>query len=146
MKIKRSDTKVTEMDMTPMIDMTFQLVAFLMIMCNFSAAESDDRVKLPSSALAIPVETAPEDFFGVQMTKEGETIIEGKIVPDSGIHRMLLRKAEYFKSRDKAVSDVTIFIRAHEEAPAGKLQALIKECQRARFEKFVLRVKEQLKH
>jgi hypothetical protein len=59
---------------------------------------------------------------------------------------MLLRKAEYFKSRDKAVSDVTIFIRADREAPAGKLQALIKECQRARFEKFVLRVKEQLKH
>ena len=36
-------------------------------------------------------------------------------------------------------------VRAHRKAATGKVQDLIKECQRARFEKFVLRAKEKAK-
>jgi biopolymer transport protein ExbD len=146
MKFKPSNTQITEMDMTPMIDMTFQLVAFLMIMCNFSGSESDARVVLPSSVLARPVDTAPDNFFQVQMTDDGNCIVEGRIIPQSGLYDMLLRKAQYFESRGKQIGDVTVIVRAHKDAPMGKVQELIKECQRARFEKFVLRAKEEMKY
>jgi len=145
MRFKKSNTKVTEMDMTPMIDMTFQLVAFLMIMCNFTKSESDERVVLPSSVLARPVEEAPDNFFTVQMADDGNAIIEGRIIPQSGIYDLLLRKAQYYESRGKQISDVTVIVRAHKGAPTGKVQDVIKECQRARFEKFVLRAKEEMK-
>lgn len=51
---------VSDIDMTPMIDMTFQLIAFFMFVVNFSEAEQDDRIQLPSSQLAKPAE-APFD-------------------------------------------------------------------------------------
>lgn len=146
MKIKKANAKVTELDMTPMIDMTFQLVAFLMIMCNFSKSESDARVVLPSSVLARPVDEAPDNFFTIQMADDGNAIIEGRVIPQSGIYDLLLRKAQYYESRGKQVGDVTVIIRAHRGAPTGKVQDVIKECQRARLEKFVLRAKEELKH
>ena len=49
MKIKARGPEFVELDYTPMIDMTFQLIAFFMILINFSDAEQDQRVQLPSS-------------------------------------------------------------------------------------------------
>jgi len=50
---KRKEVEQTaEADMTPMIDMTFQLIAFFMVLINFAEDNMDDRVKLPSSELA----------------------------------------------------------------------------------------------
>ncbi len=146
MKFKKHDTAIVEADMTPMIDMTFQLVAFLMIMCNFSGAEADARVVLPTSVLARPVDTAPESFFQIQMTDDGSAIIEGRIIQPSGIKDLLLRKAQYHESRGKQPGDVTVIVRAHKGAPTGKVQDLIKECQAARFERFVLRAKEEISY
>ena len=50
---KRSSQKA-EMDMTPMIDMAFQLIAFFMFAISFSQNEQDERVMLPDSVLAKP--------------------------------------------------------------------------------------------
>ena len=41
-----------EGDMTSMIDMTFQLIAFFMILINFADAEANQDIKLPASQLA----------------------------------------------------------------------------------------------
>lgn len=54
MRIKRAASSVVEADMTPMIDMTFQLIAFFMIVTNFEQTQADERVKLPADQLARP--------------------------------------------------------------------------------------------
>ena len=43
MKIKSLQQTVMEFDMTPMIDMTFQLIAFFMVLINFDASDQDER-------------------------------------------------------------------------------------------------------
>ena len=49
MKVKSKKPDLAEGDLTPMIDMTFQLIAFFMVLINFSQTESNERVVLPSS-------------------------------------------------------------------------------------------------
>ena len=44
--------------MTPMIDMTFQLIAFFMVLVNFADADQNARIRLPSSELAKPADHA----------------------------------------------------------------------------------------
>ena len=56
----------TDIDMTPMIDMTFQLITFFVFTLNFSQAVQDDRVQLPLSQLAQPAEGAAEDPITLQ--------------------------------------------------------------------------------
>ena len=51
---ERKSAPAAEGDLTPMIDMTFQLIAFFMVLINFTEAEADQRVKLPESELAKP--------------------------------------------------------------------------------------------
>ena len=56
--------------MTPMIDMTFQLIAFFMVLINFSDVEQDQRVNLPASELAKPPDTAYDEPITMQMTAD----------------------------------------------------------------------------
>ncbi len=49
MKVKNRKVDLAEGDLTPMIDMTFQLIAFFMVLINFTQTESHERVVLPSS-------------------------------------------------------------------------------------------------
>jgi len=51
---QQREAPLPEMNMTPMIDIVFQLVAFFMIAINFSGASQDERIRLPISELAQP--------------------------------------------------------------------------------------------
>ena len=37
-----------------MIDMTFQLIAFFMVLINFTEADQNERIKLPTSEIVKP--------------------------------------------------------------------------------------------
>ena len=59
MKFRRKKTEILEGDLTPMVDMTFQLIAFFMLIINFSEVEKSEEINLPLSELAKPPEEAP---------------------------------------------------------------------------------------
>ena len=143
---KRRNTKVLEGDLTPMIDMTFQLIAFFMVLVNFAEAEQDARVVLPESELAKPPEKAPEDYITLHVTKSKTTVIDLVEEPNKDLKRALLRKAQFYRSINTPEENVVVIIRAHAEAATGDVQYVIKQCQEAGFEKFVLRAKEKMKY
>lgn len=76
MRIKPTKTGVKEVDMTPMIDIIFQLIAFFMVINNFEQSQVDERVKLPKDQLARPREKKAEDNYvlniGFERNKQGE--------------------------------------------------------------------------
>lgn len=143
---KRRSTKVLEGDLTPMIDMTFQLIAFFMVLVNFAEAEQDARVILPESELAKPPEKAPDDYVTLHVTKSKTTIIDGVEEPNETLKGVLSRKAQFYESTGKIKGEVVVIVRAHSEAPTGDVQDVIKQCQEAGFEKFVLRAKEKMNY
>ena len=63
MKIKTPKADVPEVDMTPMIDIVFQLIAFFMVITNFEQTQADERVKLPKNELAKPPEVKRENLL-----------------------------------------------------------------------------------
>ncbi len=82
MKFKRTVYNVSaEPDMTPMIDMTFQLIAFFMVLLNFGEGEVDARIKLPSSQLAKPPEAALVSPLVLQLTSDDKVIFSGETLP-----------------------------------------------------------------
>ena len=46
----------------------------------------------------------------------------------------------------RPLSDATLIIRGHKDTQTGKVQEVIRECQRHKFEKFVLRAQEKVGH
>jgi len=145
MKIRARGPEFVEIDYTPMIDMTFQLIAFFMILINFSDGEQDERVQLPSSAIAIPPTTPLDAPITIQMADDGKIIMNGELLSDVHALRPFLKNEQYvLQTREQSEKDATIVIRAHKDAKTGRVQEIIKLCQEIGFEKFTLRAKSEV--
>ena len=152
MKVRKIDMGFTEPDMTPMIDIVFQLLTFFMIAINFENTKADERVRLPKDMLAKPPEVKPEHElvlnFGFERTKEGVKKNKSPTIFYNGDYvevAQLTPKLEQEKRVMEAihgkdvVEKVTVLIRADSEVPTGLVQELIKKCQDNGFTKFSLR-------
>jgi biopolymer transport protein ExbD len=147
MKIKRHEPNVVEPDMTPMIDIVFQLIAFFMIVTNFEQTQADERVKLPADELARPP-LAPREqelVLNVGFLRNPDGSLKN---PDPLIFRgddvFLVKdfvkpldvEARVARAKNIDPATMTIVIRADGEVPTGAVQELMKIAQESGFEKF----------
>lgn len=142
-RASKFETKVAEPDLTPMIDMTFQLIAFFMVLMNFSASEQNDKVTLPESELARPAEAAEELPITLHMPENGTVVLGGVTSTVEGIRPLLETELLLLESKNRKASEANVIIRAHRSAQGGRVQELMEKCQELGFEKFSLRVKEE---
>jgi biopolymer transport protein ExbD len=137
---KQSDgPSKTDIDMTPMIDMTFQLITFFVFTLNFSSAVQDDRVQLPMSQLAKPAEGPSVDPITLQLMSDGRVIYAGEPVSLTDIGGYLENEKRVMVEAGKEPDSATVIVRADGRSKTGDVQDLIKVCQEKGFEKFVLR-------
>jgi biopolymer transport protein ExbD len=141
---KKGSDVTAEGDMTPMIDMTFQLIAFLMVMINFTEVDQNAKVVLPKSELARPADKPLEKPITLHVLDKGEVILGGQVVFIEGLKALLGREADAIVAEGKSQNVATIIVRAHRDAPVGKVQEIIKACQESGFEKFALRAEEDV--
>lgn len=144
MRLNQKSTPKAEADLTPMIDMTFQLIAFFMVLINFSQSEQNDKVKLPSSELAKPVDTPIEHPIIVHLTSTGTIVIGGDEVTIETLGSRMSPEIAMLKLDGKTPKDANVIIRGHETVPGGRVQDLVSKCQDLGFEQFALRVKEKI--
>jgi len=131
-------------DLTPMIDMTFQLIAFFMVLINFSEADQDQRVQLPLSVIAKPPEAPLDNPIYIHMQEDGGVIFAGEDLSLEGLGVYLDREREILALNNKTADQATVIIRADGGAKTGRVQELIQVCQEKKFEKFALRAKEEV--
>ena len=142
MKFNKAKTsEILEGDLTPMIDMTFQLIAFFMLLINFTEVDRAEEISLPTSVLAVPP-TAPPDYqIILNLEPGGMVIFSGDRIPIEEISREL--ELEVKSAAREGVSkpgDISVVIRSHEETETGTVQDLISVCQNEQLESFALRV------
>ena len=142
MRLKKKKLELAEGDLTPMIDMTFQLIAFFMVLVNFAQTESNDQVKLPSSQLVKPPEVPLEFPIVLHVAKDGQIFLGGDDYTVETLRVGLNQEISVIRAEGKAVGDANVVIRAHKDAAAGEVQEIIRVAQEQQFENFALRVKE----
>lgn len=131
-------------DLTPMIDMTFQLIAFFMVLVNFTEADQNERIKLPASELVKPPDAPLETPIFLHLTKDGTVIIGGQETTIDGVKSSLIVEANILRRKDSSPEDATIIVRGDARVQAGQVQRLIQVCQEADFINFALRAEEKL--
>lgn len=141
---KHRGMPMVECDMTPMIDMTFQLIAFFMVLINFSEMDNEQAIRLPSSELAKPPDSPTESPITIQLMADDTVIVAGERMAVAGLPVLLRReKALLDGTPGKSAAAATVIIRADKMAQTGKVQEVIKVCQDTGFEKFALRAKQE---
>ena len=154
MRIRASKPTIVEADMTPMIDMTFQLITFFMMVSNMEQTQADERVKLPVDRLARPPVVPRLDEVvlnvGFQRNGKGEksdptpyVFYGGEEIRVLDYGPRLAREYQIVKKQqgDAAAANMTVVIRADSDVPTGLIQELIKMGQENNFTKFSLKAK-----
>jgi biopolymer transport protein ExbD len=144
MRIHKSYKGIVEGDLTPMIDMTFQLIAFFMLVINFADVEQDQRIKLPASEMAMPPATPYEQPLTIHLMDSGTFVFGGAEQKSiEALQSSLLREKQILERHtSKKLADVTVIIRADEGAKTGLVQKIIQSCQGLGFERFAPRAKQ----
>jgi len=143
MRFKKPSEALHEGDMTPMIDMVFQLIAFFMVLINFSEVDQNELIRLPSSELAIPPKSPVPSPITIQVTRGGTAILGGDEVGVLALGRLLTVERQVLDRVGKSAKEATIIIRADGDTQVGIVQEVIEVCQETGFEKFSLRAKQQ---
>ncbi|MGD0656031.1 MAG: biopolymer transporter ExbD [Thermoguttaceae bacterium] len=134
-----------EPNLTPILDMVFQLITFFMLVINFKSASLDLSLRLPIVGSARPVDTkGMEDLLILNITQDGKLIVYG-ISKDieSYIAGEALATVNWahrsnpdLKFGDELPSMVVI--RADEATPFKLLNLVIKACQDNGYRRFAL--------
>jgi biopolymer transport protein ExbD len=134
-----------EPNLTPILDMVFQLITFFMLVINFKSASLDLSLRLPIVGSARPVDTkGAEDLLILNITREGKLIVYG--IPrdiESYIAGEAMATVNWshqsnpdLKFGDELPSMVVI--RADEATPFKLLNRVIKACQDNGYRRFAL--------
>lgn len=143
MKFKKSNSEIFEADLTPMIDMTFNLIAFFMFTISFADADRAEQIMLPKSNLAKPPQTIPDYQIILNLDQDGSVFFDGQRIRQIELINPILRREIAAAQReDVEPGAISVVIRAHEDTQSGDVQTLIKKCQENELQKFALRVKE----
>ncbi|MBA4031432.1 MAG: biopolymer transporter ExbD [Planctomyces sp.] len=151
-KRRLNHTSVIEPDMTPMIDIVFQLLTFFMVVINFENTKADERVKLPKDLLAKPPEVKPaeelvlnvgfdRDLSGRKLSDEPIVFYSGDKYTINNFGPMLEQEKRLAEAKGGkgAIDDTTVILRADSEVPTGKIQELIRKCQEIGYTQFSLK-------
>ena len=136
---KRKNIGGVDIDMTPMIDVTFQLITFFMFTLNFTEAEQDQRIQLPTSQVAKPVENSDIEPLTLQLMDDGRVIYNGEPVALAALGDYLENEKAVMLAASKEPSAATVVVRADGRSRTGDVQQIIRSCQEKGFDKFTLR-------
>lgn len=95
MKIRHQDNDEADaqINLTPMIDMVFQLVIFFMLATNFVQIEKEMDVDLPHAESGAVAEELPDEII-VNVMKDGRLLLGGREVDEATLDAALANAAQ----------------------------------------------------
>lgn len=133
-------------NLTPMLDMVFQLVTFFMLVINFQSAAMDLNLKLPVVGSSKPVDSkGTQEILVLNIDSAGNLNVYGQPRP---VEQYIAGEAQAslisarVNNPDLKLGDelnTTVVVRADRATPFHLLNRVIKACQDNGFRKFALR-------
>src|SRR4051794_27247682 len=140
-----------EPNLTPLLDVVFQLITFFMLVINFTSENYDQRVHLPVAGSARPVEDSQrvsEDRLVLNIDSYGRLLVAGQVQPFNEALQTIKHQADLVKLNLKSSGlkvdatkglPTTIVFRADKDSTFESVMKLINACQTQGFRKFALK-------
>ena len=80
------------LDLTPMIDVVFNLLIFFMVVSHFADTERDLKVLLPDGSEAMPLTAKPREIF-INIDKDGRYFVRSRQVTAQELSEILTQAA-----------------------------------------------------
>src|SRR3954464_10224695 len=136
-----------EPNLTPLLDVVFQLITFFMLVINFGNDNYDQRVRLPVAGSARPIEDGNQiaaDRLVLNVNRQGHLLFNGEVQLPHKARETIRREAQLILLGARASGvkidskslPTTIVLRADRDTPFAALYNLITACQASGFDKF----------
>jgi biopolymer transport protein ExbD len=131
-------------NLTPILDMVFQLITFFMLVINFKAASLDMSVQLPVIGSALPTEAGDRDVLVLNVMPNGKLRMYGEEREVDGLIAQEARSARQSaggssKQGTGGELPTTVIIRADRTTPYHFIHHVIQACQAHGFRNFQYR-------
>ena len=147
MAAKLSQDLKAEPNLTPILDLVFQLITFFLLVINFKSAEMDLSLKLPVIGSPRPVEThGQRGLLVLNIDNAGDLKIYGR--PIKNIEGYIRNEAQASMLQNRMTPadleageelPTTIVIRADRATPFRMINRVIRACQDNGFRNFALK-------
>src|SRR4051794_14593920 len=130
-----------EPNLTPLLDVVFQLITFFMLVINFSQENFDSRIRLPVAGSARPqddVSKLAEERLVLNVDNQGRLIFNGQVLTAAQAEQKIKLEAQIARANIKALKGkveqgeklpARVVIRADRDTPFSALFGLISTCQ-----------------
>ncbi len=117
---------LSQLSMTPLIDIVFLLLIFFLVATRFSEEERELDVLLPDASEARPLTSKPRELF-INIDHQGHYFVTGETVTVEGLHPIL--EAAYVNNPGRA----SVVIRADRRVAWDYVVAAMNACNKAKI-------------
>lgn len=128
MPLKTEPMEETHINLTPLIDIVFNLLMFLMLATKFASDEADDqqfKVQLATASNAQPLTALPDELV-VNVTAGGQIYLNGK-------QRKLTELESDLVAAKKNFADQAVLIRGEGQGRYQNVVDVLAACDRAKI-------------
>lgn len=122
-KRKRRPGEAAKLEMTPMIDVVFQLLIFFLVTLKQEDILAHLDISRPAPESTKPPEEQPEDLLTILVYRDGY-VLQGRRVAIATLERRLTRLATFNKN-------VSVVIKCTGDSPHANLIQLLNVCAKA---------------
>jgi len=137
MKIsKQAESPAVDVDMTPMIDVVFQLLIFFTMVSVFDEAERASKVVLPK-AWATVIEDMAKERMTVNIEQDGRIVVFGQGLDVDGLRRVLRGRRRLLAAYEKSTGSAPIIVRGHEDCEYRHIKDVLDAIRDEKFQKIM---------
>jgi biopolymer transport protein ExbD len=128
MPFKTEPMEEPYINLTPLVDIVFNLLLFMMLATRFAADEESDQkfdVQLATAANARPLTALPDELV-IHVTANGKVLLNGKL------RTLRELEADLVKAK-KNYADQSVMIRGEGQGPYQNVVDVLAVCDRARI-------------
>jgi biopolymer transport protein ExbD len=140
-----------EPNLTPLLDVVFQLITFFMLVFRISSDNFDSRVHLPVAGAARPLDASAVDLdiLVLNIDQDGRLLWNGQVLDIEGAIKEIRRQGNLARTNLKVTKKqelkegdplpTTVVFRADRRVPFSTVYRYISSCQQNGFTKFALK-------
>jgi biopolymer transport protein ExbD len=113
-----------EFNMTPMIDVTFQLIIFFLVSNRMAREETQVALDLPAARAGVEDVDEATRKVTVNVTRDGAWLVAGRSLDDAGLGEFLLEE-------HKKAEQVEVRIRCDRAVDYGRVKPILRRCLQA---------------
>lgn len=112
-------------DLTPLNDIVFLLIIFLIAAPHFKASEAKDEVDLPKVNVNRGAESEAERRLEITVTRDGEWRVAGKTLSPDELRKRIRTAADRYRNTP---GNYELRLRCDERATWGQVEPIVQMC------------------